>query len=399
MLKSSPDAEKVSSILRGYMPVLNGYRGIAILLVFLSHCISQAGGQQLEFADSFYKKLIGLGWCGVDAFFVLSGFLITGILLDTRDQPNFFANFYARRMLRIFPVYYVFLSIFLGVISPLIRSYEYKNTLDSAQIWYWFHLENWKWIFQGVTDNGPIVHFWSLALEEQFYLVYPALIYILPRRLLSWLLGIVILSALLFRSWLLLTHPLIFNLTDTIYINPLCRVDTLAIGSLIAVWMRSKQMIPRLLWISPIVMIVSGISLSIIFITQGDLDPLNPVVQSVGFSLVAIFLSSLLILSVTQPQDSPLVQVLSWSPLKGLGTISYGFYVYHFPLCLMLCNRIYLYIGKSFILGHLASVFFCGVLTLVVSLLSWYCLEQPILSLKTYFPSKREDNLISITSD
>jgi len=82
-----------------------------------------------------------------------------------------------------------------------------------------------------------------------------------------------------------------------------------------------------------------------------------------------------------------------------LGTISYGFYVYHFPILWMLCDRIYEYVGHSFILGHLASFFFCGVLTLVVSLVSWYCLEQPILRLKSYFPSKPENKLISSVTD
>ncbi len=293
-------------------------------------------------------------------------------------------------MLRIFPVYYVFLTIFLGVIHPLILNYEYENNLDSTQIWYWFYLENWKWIIQGVFDRGPLVHFWSLAVEEQFYLICPALIYILPRRLLSWFLGIVILSALFFRSWLLLTSPLTHTLAQSILVNPLCRVDTLAMGSLIALWMRSKRTILRLLWMSPILLIVSGISLIVIVITQGGLEPFNPVVQSIGFSLLAIFFSSLLILSVTQPENNALVHGLSWPPLKRLGTISYGFYIYHFPILWILCDRIYQYIGNSFILGHLASVFCCGVFTLMVSLLSWYCWEQPILRLKTYFPLKRE---------
>ena len=399
MLKSSSDPERVFSMLRGYMPVLDGYRGVAILLVLLNHSVSDLAGEFVESGECFYKNLMNVGWCGVDAFFVLSGFLITGILLDTCKQPNFFRNFYARRTLRIFPIYYGFLGIFLGVIRPLIRTYEYENSLDSSQIWYWFYLENWKWIFQGSSDRGPLVHFWSLAVEEHFYLIWPALIYFFPRRLLSWFLGIVIFSAVFFRGWLLLTNPSNLSVAQAIFVSPLCRVDTLAIGSLIALWMRAERILPRLLWISPILMIVSGISLSIIFITQGELDTLNPVVQSVGFSLLAIFFGVLLILSVTQPQNSLLARSLSWSPLKGLGTISYGFYIYHFPILWMLCDRIYEYVGKSFILGHLASVFCCGLLTLIVSLLSYYCLEQPILRLKTYFPSKREDKLSSGVAD
>jgi peptidoglycan/LPS O-acetylase OafA/YrhL len=271
--------------------------------------------------------------------------------------------------------------------------------MHSNQIWYWFYLGNWKLIFEGVFFTGPIDHLWSLAIEEQFYIICPALIYFLPRRLLSWFLGIVILSALFFRSSLLLTHPLTHTLSSSIYVNTLCRVDALGIGSLTALWMRSPKILPRLLSILPILTILSGISLGIIVITQGGLSYENPVVQSIGFSLIAIFFSSVLILSVAQSENSLLVRFLSWSPLQGLGTISYGFYVYHFPISWMLCDRIYEYVGHCFILGHLASFFFCGVLTLVVSLLSWYRLEQPILRLKSYFPSKQEDNLIAGVAD
>lgn len=394
-MKQSPDIEKISGTIRGYMPVLNGYRGIAILLVFMLHSVSDIAGEKAESLDAVYKNIMTVGWIGVDAFFVLSGFLITGILLDSQEKLHWFRNFYARRMLRIFPVYYAFLAIFIGVIHPLLRGFEYENNLDNSQIWYWFYLENWQWIFQGVFKIEPLVHLWSLAIEEQFYLVYPALIYFLPRRFLSWFLVTISLVALLFRSWLLLINPLADNLPQAIHIHPFCRVDTLAVGCLIALWMRSDVALPRLLRISPIVMIMSLISLSGIVITQGGFDRYNPVVQTIGFSLLAIFFGSLLILSVTQPEDTILVKTLNWVPLRKLGTISYGFYIYHFPILWFLCDKIYEYIGHSFILGHLASVFFCGGLTLVISLLSWHFFEQPILKLKKYFSSKQEYNLVS----
>ncbi|MFN6561428.1 MAG: acyltransferase family protein [Nostoc sp. ChiSLP01] len=399
MLQSSPNVKEVSSTIRGYMPVLNGYRGIAILLVFLRHCVSEPAAEHADFIGIVYKKLMNFGSCGVDAFFVLSGFLITGILLDSRENPNYFKNFYARRMLRIFPAYYVFLSIFLGIIHPLIRSYEYPNHIDSNQIWFWFYLENWYFIFQGDFLVGPINHLWSLAIEEQFYLICPAVIYFLPLRLLSWFFGTIILSGIIFRSWLLLTHPLTDNLFVSIYINSVCRVDTLAIGSLIALWMRSDRILPRLLSILPILLVVSGISLGIIAIIQGGFDRLNPMIVSIGFSIIAIFFGSLLILAVAQSENSLLVRCLSWSPLQRLGTISYGFYIYHFPILWMLCDKIYEYVGHSFILGHLASFLFCGALTLIISLVSWYCVEQPILKLKFYFPSNREDKLIAGVAD
>jgi len=140
-------------------------------------------------------------------------------------------------------------------------------------------------------------------------------------------------------------------------------------------------------------------SLMIIIITLRGLDLLHPLLQSIGYSLLAIFFSSLLILSITQSESSILVRFFSWSPLQKLGTISYGFYVYHFPISWLLNDRIYSYIGHSFILGHLVSVFLCGGLTLAISLLSWYVLEQPILKLKVYFSSEQEDKLLINVAD
>ncbi|MBD2677425.1 MULTISPECIES: acyltransferase [Nostoc] len=397
LFKSSPNPEKISHLVRGYMPVLNGYRGIAILLVFLYHCVSDIVGEPVNPLVSIYQKIMQFGWCGVDAFFVISGFLITGILLDNRDRPNYFKNFYVRRIIRIFPVYYIVLILFLGVIRPLTSSYEPQNDLDRFQIWYWFYLENLQWVWQGRFDIGPISHFWSLAVEEQFYLVYPLLVYLIPRKFLSWFLGIVIIGVVLYRHWLLLTNPVTFQLTAGIYVNTLCRLDTLAIGSLIALWMRSETMIPWLVKIAPIAMIVSSIGLMIIFVIQGGVTAYTIGMDSIGFTLLAIFFGSLIVLSITKPQNSFLPRVLNWPPLQALGIISYGFYVYHVPLGFPLIDRVYQYtekyIGNYFIVSHLIAVFFFGILTLLISIFSWYFLEQPFLKLKTYFASQKGDNL------
>ena len=130
-MEASPNIEKISSLIRGYMPVLNGYRGMAILLIFLLHSVSDIAGEKAESVNAVYRNIMNSGWIGVDAFFVLSGFLITGILLDTRNQSNFFINFYGRRILRIFPPYYVFLILFLGIIYPFnFKSKVLRTTLS-----------------------------------------------------------------------------------------------------------------------------------------------------------------------------------------------------------------------------------------------------------------------------
>ena len=141
---------------------LDGVRGIAILLVLLHHFEPPAGLPTAIVAGAY------LGWSGVDLIFVLSGFLITGILLDTRDSPNYFTTFYARRALRILPLYFLTTLIYFRL-EP--------NPLER---WFWSHLSNWKSAFG--QDVPALSHFWSLAVEEQFYLVWPLVVILSPKR-------------------------------------------------------------------------------------------------------------------------------------------------------------------------------------------------------------------------
>lgn len=384
------NTEKVSNLVRGYMPTLDGYRGVAILLVLVSHVFwDEHEGRVSSFLYVFVHKVTQMTWCGVDAFFVLSGFLITGILLDTREQPHYFRHFYARRLLRIFPVYYVTLLIFFVLLYPVMNGYEFYEHLENNQAWYWLYLQNWEWVFHPRFELNPIGHFWSLAVEEQFYLVWPLIIYLMPEKFWGWLVGISILVPAIFRNAILLTHPLTDVWSITLYNNTFSRIDTLAWGAAIALLMRSDRWRDCLLSLCPLVTVLSG---SIIGITcvvrQEGWTASQPIVPSIGYSLLAIFFGSLLVSSLAAAENNPLVRFLNCSPLRKLGRISYGFYVYHLPIIDVLRDRLPAEINNSFVLGDLLLMFCCGVLTLIVSLLSWYCLEQPILKLKRYFPSR-----------
>src|SRR4030095_2778309 len=145
---------------RQYYPALDGLRGLAILLVILYHNFS--------FINHFF-----FAWLGVDLFFVLSGYLITSILLNSVNSPHYLKNFYAKRVLRVFPLYYLSLIIFL-IIFPLLGIYksELKYYVDN-QLWFWFYLQNWLLSFNFPTTGNFLNHFWSLGVEEQFYLAWP----------------------------------------------------------------------------------------------------------------------------------------------------------------------------------------------------------------------------------
>src|SRR5215469_6747506 len=159
---------------------IDGLRGLAIFLVMLHHF-----------------GLFSPGWAGVDIFFVISGFLITRILLGTKDSPRYFGNFYTRRVLRIFPLYYSSLALFFVVAVPLGVRYGWSAAYGMRDaVWFIFHLSNW-WIGGGHMEGSLITHFWSLGIEEQFYFVWPFLIFVTPRRKLIWItLAIAVASAM-----------------------------------------------------------------------------------------------------------------------------------------------------------------------------------------------------------
>jgi peptidoglycan/LPS O-acetylase OafA/YrhL len=195
----------------GRVKSLDGIRGIAIIFILLYHL----------FNVGFLYPLFQLGWSGVDLFFVLSGFLITGILLDTKGQKGWYKSFMVRRALRILPLYYSVLIVF-AFVAPLSTA---TNWFAKHQVWFWTHTSNILILREGFFK--PFGHFWSLATEAQFYLVWPLFVFLLKPR---WLLVTIV---------LLLSMPIIcrsiYTHRDIVYGLPLARLDGLLIGSLLAV--------------------------------------------------------------------------------------------------------------------------------------------------------------------
>jgi len=184
----------------GRLPVLDGVRGLAILMVMLHHFTPDHGAGILS--------VLHLGWVGVDLFFVLSGFLITGILFDAKGSANYFQNFYARRGLRIFPLYYGILLLILFAL-PLLQWLDVIHVpgLDQVRVWQpwlWLHSSNLllAWKGQWMLDSGVIRmnHFWSLAVEEHFYLVWPVVVALFDRKSLMKIAAGVIIAALSLRA-------------------------------------------------------------------------------------------------------------------------------------------------------------------------------------------------------
>src|SRR5260370_16732322 len=168
----------------GHLPGLDGIRGLAILLVMAVHFIGDATPR--NFAERLAVKLASYGVLGVDLFFVLSGFLITGLLLDAKNDPHYFRNFYARRILRIFPLYYLVLALLFLVLPRLIALTPALELARERQVWLWTYTANFyiaaKSSWAALTY---VSHFWSLAIEEHFYLLWPLAVFLLSRETLA----------------------------------------------------------------------------------------------------------------------------------------------------------------------------------------------------------------------
>ena len=341
MNASPDDGNTLDPRLRGHLPLLDGVRGLAVALVVFNHLGSAIAEPFTNRADWLFAKLSGSAWLGVDLFFVLSGFLITGILADARGKQHYFRNFYVRRSLRIFPLYYAFLVVVFLLVpatgAVLAEPYEV-----SSQGWYWAYLSN---VLFARWDQIPVAtgHLWSLAVEEQFYLVWPLVVLLLaPRRL------IVVCAALVGG---LLVGRIVASLAGAswiqLYVLTIARLDSLAIGAFIALVARRPAGLARLAGSArPVAAIAGTLALLVMFYkpliafvrgmpvesVNWSVLPLDPQVQTLRFTLYGLFFGALLVLALVASRESLLHRAFAAAPLRALGKFSYAIYLFHVPL-------------------------------------------------------------------
>jgi len=370
----------------GRIEALDGLRGIAVLSVMAFHFWAISGPHGHGAANRLVAKIFGGGWAGVDLFFVLSGFLITGILCDARGRARYFRTFYARRVLRIFPLYFALLAV-LFIVLPLVLRLDTAESRDLGrhQLWFWTYLVNW-WI---ATRHGMYVdllgtgHLWTLSMEEQFYIVWPAVVLLVPRRALLAACAATIVAACGVR---IAMHANDANAL-VIYTFTFARADALAAGALVAVAMRDDALRPLLRrWAAPACGAAALVLLAVIA-SSGALDPLDATVQLAGLSALALGFAALVAVVVTGAAAS-LGGILSLGALRATGRYSYALYVVHWPIATWLARHTDLSstTGGPRMLDKAIFALVAAVIAFAAAIASWHLLESPILRLKDRFP-------------
>jgi len=358
-----------------HIQALDGVRGLAIALVLIFHLLwSSPRSTGSAWMDLLLKIRSG-GWVGVDLFFALSGFLITGILFDSLGSEHYFRNFYVRRVLRIFPLYYGILLILFLVFRP--------TWADGRQFYLLpLYLQNTPFWWNGSQSSvikDLTGHLWSLAAEEQFYMVWPLLVFwIRDRRKLLWTALALALMAPVTRV-IMLAHGATFEAT---YKMTICRSDSLLAGAWLALAVRGRRKDMVLRAAAPAFFLALLGYVAIVMQTRSFGWETSRPINTVGYSVLAV--TGIALIGMALRPGSLTAAFMNLYPLRWLGKYSYGIYIIHMMIGSIYTTFIYEHLHSK-MLFHLAVPFINLAITLPVAWLSFHFYEQPFLRLKKYF--------------
>lgn len=357
--------------MREKIPQLDALRGIAILLVIAHNATLHYG------TASYLRPLFDRAWMGVDLFFVLSGFLISGILLDTKETPNYFKNFYARRVLRIWPLYYCLLAL-MFVVLPRVSAAQGVTIFAKSSPWWAYPLFMQNFLLPLSTDAaGPLGVTWSLAIEEQFYLVWPIVVRFLSKRQVA-ILAITGIAASPVLRYFLASHHI------HIYANFFCRLDGLMLGAFLAALVRSKDFVrERYIGLALAVLAVATPLAVIMDLRQAEW---------IVFTFTSLAAGAIVYLAMFWQQ-----KWFQW-PLANrfllfTGTISYGMFLLH-KISFAGVDGLHVNSMKH----PLVTLGVIVIGSYVLAITSWNLLEQPFLRLKRFFELRRKTAISAVVS-
>ena len=357
----------ISSTQKNYLPQLDGIRGVAILLVVTFHHFG-------------FIKIFSLGWIGVDLFFALSGYLITSRLYSSRNEKIYFSKFYLNRALRILPVYYLTLIFFYAGFNFLLSSKNLPYFSFYNRNWWSFILffQNWAFINE-LPPARHLQHFWSLAIEEQFYIIWPLFLYIfLNKKNIYTILFIVLAAIIIVRCYIYFNNQEFEDYPRYFY-NTFCRMDGFIIGGRLFL-IQQKTNLKRIQFylLIPFIIIVVGVYFT-------NTTQSNPFTSTVGYTILALFFAGIINFITINP-TSFLSRFFQAGWLKYLGRISYGLYIYHWLILLALQSTLtprlnILLHGKEDI-NNWITLIISLIASLAISIISYTYFESYFLKLK-----------------
>ena len=386
----------------GHIPALDGIRGLAVLLVLVCHgTLTNPAGL---FGQAF-QAATRLTWSGVDLFFVLSGFLITGILFDSKRERGYFRNFYARRTVRIFPLYYAFLVFALILVPAIPALTALYGHAPRTGPFFWFYVSNFVQPF--APSHYMTFVAWSLAIEEQFYLCWPLVVFLCGRRTLLRICGVMFLGSLVTRVGVFLIARATgwdnawMGANDFLF----CRVDGLAAGAWIALLIRGDgawaiQSLVKGAWVVGI-SATAGLACVVVgsYATgwRGGIGQ-SPAYTVGGYSMFALLYASLLVIVVAARRGTILHRAFSGKLLTTFGKYSYGCYLLNLPVNVLLLRYVFNpdrpgVSTASLMVGQAAFYAISFAATLAAAWVSWNVMEKHCLKLKKYFPMSRPTEL------
>jgi peptidoglycan/LPS O-acetylase OafA/YrhL len=389
------------------LPALDGLRGLAVLLVIIFHADFYFGG---PFASGGIaaplSAIIGAGWVGVPLFFVLSGFLITGILYDTKGAAGYLSSFFARRALRILPLYVGFVGVLTLVSLLQARSTGHAPFLqlqDSLSLFGFYY--NFRVAFVTHWAHSKVPHFWSLCVEEHFYLVWPFAVLLLSRLNLMRLCLVGLLTALLLRTIVVESG----YWPQIAYVATPCDLGGLLAGAFVALAIREERMRGHLFrYSSHVIVACTALLLGLLLYQHHFYSFSGPGVDgrldlTIGIADVSVLFAAVLVFALQAPPHSRFRSWLESAWLTCVGQYSYAIYVFHFSILAIIVRLVlHSYPAAAALPDYVTKPGLAitgALISLGVARISYELFEKHFLRLKDHFRPGREPSTTRLRPD